>query len=281
MVEQKQEQKGPIHGGDDDTEYVDTPPTKPKLKKFASHPDKNIRDVFWDIMGLYATKKEVSPEEIRHHENSRMALVRIAVSTLSNPEKDSSGLTPNFTALYTLMMLLDEDWEDAFIEFVSESYEAKKRPMLPVIVALNKLAENSRYKEKLSSLLSSMIRDRYSTECTTAYLTELHNKEMVKEMKKELMIIARSDIEENQYNAINALTHIQDEEDVQALFINLLNHWDEETRRMVAMILSEKVDSKVLKAAKRQMGFETNQYITKILKKIVSKGEKDGNTKDP
>jgi len=278
MPEQKQEKQAPIHGGDDDI-VDDILPPKLKLTKFASKPDVNLRDVFWEIMGLYATKKEIPRELIERHKNSRMGLIRISVSTIVNPEGAYYGLSVNFTALYTLMLLLDEDWEDAFMEFLSESYEVKKVARAPIVLAINKLSENSKYKDKLLKYLSRMIRDRYLTECTTAYVSDLSNKEFIQSLKKELLIIAKSDIEQNQYNAINALTAIKDDEIVQTTLISLLNHWDEEARKMAAMILSENINDKIVRAAQMRERIETNEEIKKILLRIMKKGEKNGDNK--
>ena len=114
MPDPQQKQKEPIHGGDDDI-VDDQPLPKPKLSKFASKPDSNIRDVFWDIMGLYATRKRAPRDLADKHKNSRMGFVRIAVSTLSTPERAYYGLSTNFTALYTIMFLIDEGWQKKIV----------------------------------------------------------------------------------------------------------------------------------------------------------------------
>ena len=196
---EQMQQKGPTHGGDDD--IIDDPSKqkKPKLTKFHIAPDANIRDVFWHIMGEYATKKEISKEEIKNLEHSRHSILRIAISILQNPDTSYYGLSPNFTAQYTLMLLIDASWEDAFAEFIVKSCGQGQRPIPPVLFALTKLCENTKYQSLIFDWFKHMVRERVHTEGALAYVSEMQLKTLVQSLKKELLIIARGDIERNQY----------------------------------------------------------------------------------
>ena len=258
-------------GGDDDS--TDTPQEqpvkKPVLHKFASKPDMNIREMFWDLIAEYALKKKYTPEELRAIYNERMALMRIALSVLQNPQSAYLGLSSNFTTLYTFMLFFDAGWEDAIEEFIAKSYEEKEQPSSAVIAVVKKLYEQPEYKEKISELVKKMIRMHDKTKPILAYLTKIQNKEILALVKKELIIIAKNDIEENQRNAMIALSHSMDDES-RSVLGQLLMHWDEEVRYLAAIILQNEKDPKIIEVAKRQSLLETNQSIKKLLDKIYS-----------
>lgn len=281
-------------GGDDDSSGSQLPPEQPKkldLKKYASKPDANIRDVFWDIMANYATKKQLTKEELQPFENERHALIRIALSVIENPESAYYGISKNFVAKYTLMMTIDAEWDDVFDEFIIRSYDEGKKPDKSVIMALNKIYESENYRNYILESFKLMIKEHSTLEAIIAYIRGMKNRELTKHLKKELLIVAKGDVETNQYNAMIAIAEIKDEdEECRSALTSLLMHWDDETRRMAATLLKGDNDPKVAEMAKRQLALETNEEVKKLLMRLIKNAntkkedkqekDKDGSNKD-
>jgi len=251
-------------GGDDDDEEVVVEEKKKALdlSKYSTGPDVNIRDVFWEILGSYATKKGPGMD-LNALEMDRFALVRVAVGALSRPSPLHARMTPNYIARYTLMMLLDAEWIDGFMEFLEECIPRKKDS---IVAALRKLCQGS-YKPKVIDNLRAMLRYRENSETALRYLGELGVMDVVVALKKELIILARGDIGENQLNAIAALS-IMEDQDVTKTMIILLSHWDEAARMAAARVLAKSKSEEARDALKRRLASESDPQIRELLKKI-------------
>jgi hypothetical protein len=252
-------------GGDDDDEEIPVEEKKKPLdlSKYSTGPDVNIREVFWTILGSYATKKEPGVD-LKTLEMDRFALVRVAIGALDRPSPLYARITPNYIARYTLMMLIDAGWADGFVEFLEECLHRNKKS---VILALRKLCTDE-YKDSVIERLQAMLRFRENSETALKYLNELNVKEVVVALKKELIILARGDIGENQLNAISALS-ILDSEDVTKTMIVLLSHWDESARMAAAQVLSKSKSEDAKAAAKKRLGQESDPEIIRLLQKIA------------
>ncbi len=272
MADPQMQQKGPTHGGDDDSTPLDpNQQKKPNLKKFHFNPDMNIRDVFWSIMDSYASKTPLKKSVIDELENSRHSLARIAISTLQKPESSYYDISPHFIAQYTLMFFMDAGWEDTGAEFIVKSFDISQKSHPAVVFALTALLGIEQYQTILSEWFMHMIRKRGYTEGALAYVSELQLEKLSSYLKKELIIIARGDIEKNQYNAITALSILLNDSEVLTTIISLINHWDEETRKLVAQILQEIKGNATLKAsASNRLAIEDNDYVKRLLLKIVA-----------
>ncbi len=253
-------------GGDDDEEFEEEK-KKLGLDKFNLSPDTNIRDLFWRIMGSYAAAKKPGVE-LEKLEQDRFALMRVAVSALSNPEGESFGLSPRFTSTYSIMMMLDGGWENVLAEFLELGLDNKLRIRGYITASLKKLAAQEKYRDGLFSLLSAMLRKTQDAPVALEYIAEINDAELSRQLKKELIIFARGDIGSNQRNAIKAIAEIKDEPDVIKSFIVLLSHWDKEARLMAAKALVGVDDEEVRKAAEKKAGTETDPEILKLLKRI-------------
>jgi hypothetical protein len=256
-------------GGDDDSSP--TPPEKKKmgLSKFGLAPDSNIRDLFWKVMGSYAAAKKPGME-LKQIEQDRFALMRIALSVLESQHSENYGLSPKFLSMYTLMMLIDGGWKDAFTEFLKKGREGRSRIHDEISYALRRLLSSEQYRERIMEYLSAMMRDRDAGSDAVAYIAQLHSEELSKAMKKELIILARGDIGENQLNAIKAISLIKEDLEVKKSMIVLLSHWDSAPRLAAAEVLLEmKSDSEVRAAAQRRMASETDADIKEILERIL------------
>jgi hypothetical protein len=257
-------------GGDDSGGGGTTGKKKLSLGRFGLGQDTNIRDLFWRIMASYAATKKPG-EDLQALTEDRFALMRVALSTLGSPNSSSYGPSPKFIAQYSMMMLLDGGWKDAFVGFLKESYDAKVDMRKEICSAIKKMEQMEDHRSALCECFTAMLRGRETSGIALAYIAGADSTELVKALKKELVIFARGDIGDNQQNAIKAITLIKDDSEVKKSLIVLLSHWDVEARLASAKALeSVKNDPDVLAAASRRKGSETDQHVKKILERISS-----------
>ncbi len=257
-------------GGDDDTEYTDEQQKKLKLSKFELGPDYNIRDLFWKILGSYAATKTPGTD-LKKIENQRMALVKVALSVLESRSGNSYGLSPPFVARYTLMMVLDGGWEDAFMEFIEDAKESRAKAWEHVVKAMRHLLKTEKYKQRLDGYFRTAIRNSNAYPYVLFYLPKIGDERLVSELRKEVSIFARGDVDENQLNAMGALALIAEEEDVGKLLLHLLNHWDVKIRKKAAELLKDvKMDGEKYEFLKKRMEAEPDEGIKRILKRKVA-----------
>jgi hypothetical protein len=260
-------------GGDDDSSGDAPPPEKRKLDldKYGLSPDINIRDVFWKIMGSYAATKKPGVE-LKTLENDRFALMRIALSILSSQHIEHYGLAPRFIINYTLMMLFDGGWKDALSEFLERASEKKLGIKMEVAHALKKMLSQETYAQAIINHFTMMIRSRGISSVALEYLVDLESVEIVQSLKKELIILARGDIGQNQLNAIKAISILKEDSEIKKSFTILLSHWDVHARLAAARVIYEmNCDGEVTKVVEKRIQLENNDEIKEELKKIVNK----------
>jgi hypothetical protein len=256
-------------GGDDEGSGAAEEKKKMGLSKFGLAPDTNIRDLFWKIMGSYAATKKPGTD-LAKVEQDRFALMRIALSVLESQHSENYGLSPKFLATYTLMMMVDGKWKDAFADFLRKGRESRSGIHSEISGALRRLLSSESYRETVMETLNAMMRGKDSSGDAVAYVAEIHSAELSRSMKKELIILARGDIGDNQINAIKAVALIKEDEDVKKSMIVLLSHWDSAPRLAAAEVLLElRDDSEVKAAAQRRIASETDDDIKEVLEKIV------------
>lgn len=260
------------HGGDDEDKSSEEPPKKPfSSDKFWTGPDMNIRDSFWAIMASYAAKKNMK-SEIAIFSSSRTSLMKIALSVLTKPDTAYYDMSLSSVSLYSLMMFLDGKWENEFRNFLTSIYH-EKVSYRRVVASLRKLLASEEYREQIISYLRSMISLPDHSESALSYIANIKDSALIENLKKELLIIARNDVEVSQRYAMSCLMLIKDQPEVIALISQLLIHWDELTRKHAANLLKDVVDPNVLKFAKSQVDLESNPKIKKLLQKIIEKNE--------
>src|SRR3990167_855912 len=117
-----------------------------------------------------------------------------------------------------------------------------------------------------------MMRDYKSMHAVLAYIAGMKNTSLISKLKRELVIIAKNDIEANQYNAMLSLAELAEAGDQEAkpVIISLLGHWDEETKKLAITILKGMKDDAVMEAVKRQAAIELNPEIKKQLDVFVT-----------
>lgn len=249
-------------GGDDDVEIIKEE-KPPSLDRYGLSPDTNIRDMFWKIMESYSSTKKPGID-LSILEKDRFALMRVAVSILSQNQSEQYGLMPKTITALTIQMMIDGKWQDAFSEFLGLALNKKHNIKNYVMAILKKINVKD-----ISEILSAMLRDGNNSSIALEIIAEIENKELNQELKKELIIFARGDIGLNQKNAIKAISMLDDDE-VKKSFLILLSHWDSDARLEAAKALKKMNDPKVKAEIQKKMHSETNSEIRAILEEIVS-----------
>jgi len=258
---------GYTFGGDDDSdEAPEEKKRKAYLDKFNIQPDFNIRDVFWEIMAQYEVKS-VNIDKIRKYSSSRSALMKIALSIVKNPESSYFGIKAGSVARYSLMLTMDAGWNDSFMEIIEESNAEKAYK--PFVRALKKLREDPKYSKNIESIFMKMLQSISKIPGAVFYLKEMKDEKLITEGKKWLSVIARTDVEENQANAMECLSILKKDPDVKKIFIALLSHWDPSTRLMAVKFLKNMKDEEVKKALERRINVEREEEIKTAIKRIL------------
>lgn len=259
-------------GGDDDSSGSKPKPVakkKIKLDKFGLRPDINPRDVFWKIMASYAATKKPGMD-LFSLQNEMYSFIRISLSAISDPGSEQYGLAPKFIAQYTMMMLIDAKWEDGFTEFLILSGDQKEEAKASITLGLKKLIEQEEYREVTIHTFAGILRGRESVGVALEYIAKMESVQLIEAVKKELVIVARGDIGENQLNAIKAIKVIKADPEVKKSFIVLLSHWDMETRMATVEALEPlKTDPEIRSAIEKRLPLETNEKIKTELAKLL------------
>jgi hypothetical protein len=253
-------------GGDDEggTE-VEEKKKKLDLSKFDLPPDTNIRDTFWKIMASYAATRKPGVE-LSTLEHDRFTLMRVALSVLSRPQASEYGLSLKFMARYSLMMLLDGGWDDALAQFIEKGLESRQGD--EVRHALAFLLSQEGYQEQLREHFTAMLRSKDGVDTAVSFLATTKDVSMARGVKRELVIIARGDIGDNQINAIRVLALMKEDEDVKKALIALLSHWDDAARLEAAIALEGLDDEQVSKAVESRLKKETSDEVLRALKRV-------------
>jgi len=273
MPENRYAQKGPIHGGDDDSSgsAPADQPTKPDLRRFINKPDVNPRDLFWTIIKAYSENSVDIKDQLKNFTHDRMALFRIGVSIVQHPDRYlSEDILPKTIAQYLFQMAFDAGWQDVFEKLIDDSYNRKDGINMQFLLGVQMVCEKPEYVEKFSEWAGDILLDGYDIEGILAYIAEINNIALTKKMKKELIVLAGEGIDQSQHYALFAIAPLaKEDEQIKNLLIQLLRSWDEETRRISANILKLAVDKNIIDAAKRQVDKETNEEVKKILEEII------------
>ncbi|MFH1520440.1 MAG: hypothetical protein ABID61_02230 [Candidatus Micrarchaeota archaeon] len=261
--------KETFSGGDDDKGGAPPPKKKLVLHKFGLAPDVNIRDVFWRIMASYAATKKpgIDLGEMKHEAT---AILRVALAVVSNQGSEDYGLSPRFVVYYTMMMVIDSGWNNAFVDFLLLSADQKEGVKKEITNGLKKIITQEKYVQEITKQLTAMLRTRDSAGIALEYIATLKSIQLINALKKELIIIARGDIGENQFNAIKAISLIKEDDEVKKSLITLLSHWDVQTRKEAVETLKDLIgDSEVKAAAEKRLPYENDSEIKAILTKLA------------
>lgn len=256
-------------GGDDDT----SAPKQEKKKKipidkFGLDPDSNLKDEFLKIMASYSATKKPGVE-LNQIEGHKYALTNIALSIVLSPHPPYYGITAKFIVQYTITMILDGNWEDCFVSFIEKAKNREDKFPRYIASAIRTLCSQEAYRNKIISVFSQMLRDRNMDTIALYFIAKLKNQIIVNALKKELTILAKGGIGEDQLNAIESISQIAKENEIKKALITLLSHWDSETRfAAVEAIKDHKDDQEVKDAILKRIDLETDPQIIKLLKRL-------------
>jgi hypothetical protein len=237
------------------------------LSRFGLSPDTNIRDVFWKLMASYADSGKPGME-LSALEHDHFSLMHAALSVLSGKQGEQYGLSSRAISEYSIMMMVDGGWKDALMSFLMESSD-EQAVRKEIVHALKTLFGREAYRAAIADICSALLRKHDSSGVALYYIAEMGDAEMAKALRKELMIIARGGIGEDQMNAIKAITLIKDDAEVKRSFIVLLSHWDSQARLAAAEALQTMArDDDVKAAAAKRFPIETDAKVKAILGKM-------------
>ncbi|MEM3422601.1 MAG: HEAT repeat domain-containing protein [Candidatus Bilamarchaeaceae archaeon] len=260
------------HGGDDDSEYASGSEEKPKLGKFELGPDRNIRDVFWEIIEKKKEKKEIDEELLKLAYEQRFTFISIVKSIIERKSSKKYGISTAKLLEMIFSLFLNNNWKDAVLGALIEFQE--KEWLSEELLKYLKQALNKDQKEKLIEFFKEVIRNPNFYPVGLFYIAYLENKELAMSVKRELKIFAQGDSIENQLRAIEGLRIAGDEESVEVI-LSLLSNWDVSIRRAAAENLSKvKLTESAVEKIKNHLEKETDEETKKTLRRIVIKWKK-------
>lgn len=261
------------HGGDDDAGAKEEKTARPKLERFGLRPDKNIRDLFWEIMDAKAQKKELSEKSLSQAKEHRFIFINMAIPLLKEKNAKTYGTKPYAVGASLVEFFIDSGSEDALLRLLEEG--ANNADVAGAITkALGRAMKKNEYRQKLMMFFKEALRKTAAYPVALSYLPGINDKELSAAVKQELKIFAQGDTVENQLNAIAALSAADDEESARTI-ASLLSNWDVGIRRAAADALKRmKLGQGILETIRNKIESETDEKTKKTLRRIVMKWKK-------
>ncbi|MCP4647004.1 MAG: hypothetical protein GY852_04610 [bacterium] len=254
------------------------PPTLPedivKMSKHKLSSDANPREIFWVMVEAYR-EGEGFDALVKKYEGIREALVNIGCSVLQEPPKAHRMKVPKATLAKCLFtMIVKGQWGDVLERALNNLYGRKKGPDLKMMMAFGDGFANN--KELVGGWIKGILGEDRPSEAVLSYVTNLGDKELVEYVRGELLNTARTEINEPQVYAMEALAILlPGDADVAKLFVDMMDDWDLETKRVALETLKlYKVDV----AAKKAVGlyvYEPDEIFRMALEHIID-NSKDG-----
>lgn len=259
---------GPKYNSDGDDDSSSQPieqKKKPVLNKFGLSPDVNYRDIFWQILDSYI-KNGVSGIDLTSLDEATMT--RIVSSIISSQNLKSYGHSEEDISSGIIKMFIDAKWEEGLLAILEGSYSRIRTAKL-ISSGLKKAANDSKYFEVIKEFMIQLIRGKINVSAALEYLSFIENPQIIISLKKELLILAKGDIGQNQINAIKALAFLKEDE-TKKTFLMLLSHWDVDARLAAAeALIPIKDDPEVKTAVSRKLSSETDNGVKKILNRLI------------
>ncbi len=250
------------------------PPTAPdeivKLSKYKISSDANPREIFWALVKA-CNEGENLEALAKKHAGIREALVNIGCSVLEeDPKAYRVKVTKLKLAHCMFSMIALGGWGDVLERALSHLYERKKGPDLNMLMAFGEGFSKNR--EKVGPWLKEIITMDRPSEAVLAYIANAGDREMVSELRGELLNIARTEINEPQTYSMESLSVLlpQDKEVVK-LFLDMMDDWDLETKKMTLETLCAKEIPEAGKKAVSLYPYEQDEKFRITLERIVDK----------
>ena len=230
------------------------PPTLPedivKMSKHKLSSDANPREIFWAMVEAYR-EGEGFDALVEKYAGIREALVNIGCSVLQESPKAHRMKVPKATLAKCLFtMIVMGQWGDVLERALNNLYERKKGPNLNMMMAFGDGFTNN--KELVGGWIKGILSEDRPSEAVLSYITQLGDDELVGYVRGELLNIARTEINEPQVYAMEALAILlPGDADVAKLFVDMMDDWDLETKRVALETMKM---HKVEAAAKKAVG---------------------------
>lgn len=252
------------------------PPEAPeeisKLSKYKIEADVNPRALFWEIVRAYKEKSGLE-EIVKKNAKSREALVNIGATVLLEDERAYHvKVTKAKLAECILEMLLIGGWKDVLDRLLDNLYDRRRGPNLNMMLALGHAAGE---KPEMLAWMKELLGEGRPSESLLAYVSHLGDRKLVEGLKEQLMFIAKSEINEPQLYALEALSvMVKEDPQVKKVFMDLMDDWDVRAKKVVLENLSAVEDVDVGKKAVAAYVYEFDPYSKNLLKGII-KNNKD------
>lgn len=136
-----------------------------------------------------------------------------------------------------------------------------------MMLALGRAAES---RPEMLGWMKGLLGDGRPSESLLAYVSHLGDRKLVEGLKEQLVFIAKSEINEPQLYALEALSlMVKEDAQVKKVFIDLMDDWDVRAKKVVLENLSGVEDVDVGKKAVASYVYEFDPYSKNLLKGII------------
>ena len=248
----------------------ETPDEIAKLGKYKFSSDANPRDVFWAIVKAYVEKEHFA-ETVKANEDKRVALVNVSSTALTEePRVPRVKITKGKMAECILAMVLEGEWKDVLERVFDNLYNRKKGPNLNMLVALGNAY--SKEPKRVGEWMKELLLSGRPPEATLAYVSQLGDEKLVKELRDQLLNISKTEINEPQLYALEALSIlVGKDKEVEKLFLDMMDDWDARAKKVVLEHLTGREDPDVGKKALSIYPYEFDPYAKSVLREIVDR----------
>ncbi|MBN2121862.1 hypothetical protein JW721_02295 [Candidatus Micrarchaeota archaeon] len=210
------------------------PPAPPedivKMSRYKIASDENPRDVFWRLVEAYKEGEKFGELAVQYPELQE-ALVNIGCSVLEEEPRGyrvRASKTVIANALFA--MVVAGGWKDSLERLLSNLYQRKKGPEVNMLVAFGNAFAT--HPAVVGEWLKELLGSERPSEEVLSYVLHAGDADMVRFLRGELLNIARTEINEPQVFAMESLgILLPDDEDARKLFVQMMDDWDEETKK--------------------------------------------------
>lgn len=238
-----------------------------KLSRYKIGADANPRVLFWEIARAYQEKSGFE-EIVKKNAKSREALVNIGASVLIEDERSYRvKITRARLAECVLEMVIAGGWKDVLERLLENLYDRRRGPNLNMMLAFGNAAEK---RPEMLGWMKEMLGEGRPSEPLLGYVSQLGDRKMVEGLKEQLLFIAKSEINEPQLYALEALSiMVKDDPQVKKVFMDLMDDWDVRAKKVVLESLSGIEDEDVGRKAVAAYVYEFDPYSKNLLKEII------------
>lgn len=225
--------------------------------------ERNISDIFWRCMRLMVENKEKEACEIA--KNAGPIVGSVAAEYANAPKRTYLvEMSANRLAYLSAKLFFSAGMKDAFGSFVKVGDGSAS-----VVAGMDRLV---RERPDALEWLREMMEG--NKEAVLALLSKINNEEVEEKFREELIEMAREEIDDIQYMALEALKNIAKKDgEAQKVFIALIDDWDEKVRMISAEAMQNVKNELLVEQAKKALKEETNKYIAHLLQRIIEYNE--------